>query len=354
MAFLFNLYPQSLVSNSRLYLSLSFSLSESSMAAIPQPSQPSPTQISKIKYIKKVAESPGLTSVPASYAFTPSPSPSDQAVSEDPEDSIPVIDFSLLTSGTPDQRSQLIQQLGQACKDWGFFKVINHGVPESLMEAMIEGIRGFFNLTDEEKREFEGKNLLDPISELSLEYCKRTRGVARELLKAISESLGLEPFYIEKVMNLDKGLQMFNANFYPPCPQPELVMGLPPHSDHGLLSLVTHNGIGGFQLQHNGMWVNVNAIPNSFLVNIADQLEILSNGKYKSILHRAVVNKKVTRISLVMTNGPSLDKIVNPAPELVNNGINQPAYHGITYKEYFQWQQGNNLDGKGILDRIRI
>ncbi|KAK4563908.1 hypothetical protein RGQ29_006119 [Quercus rubra] len=312
MAFLFNLYPQSLVSNSRLYLSLSFSLSESSMAAIPQPSQPSPTQISKIKYIKKVAESPGLTSVPASYAFTPSPSPSDQAVSEDPEDSIPVIDFSLLTSGTPDQRSQLIQQLGQACKDWGFFKVINHGVPESLMEAMIEGIRGFFNLTDEEKREFEGKNLLDPIrcgtsfntsidkvfywrdylkvvvhpefhfpnkpaglSELSLEYCKRTRGVARELLKAISESLGLEPFYIEKVMNLDKGLQMFNANFYPPCPQPELVMGLPPHSDHGLLSLVTHNGIGGFQLQHNGMWVNVNAIPNSFLVNIADQLEIL-------------------------------------------------------------------------------
>ena len=55
-----------------------------------------------------------------------------------------------------------------------------------------------------------------------------------------------------------------------------------------------------------------------------------------------------------MTNGPSLDKIVNPAPELVNNGINQLAYHGITYKEYFQWQQGNNLDGKGILDRIRI
>ena len=41
--------------------------------------------------------------------------------------------------------------------------MINHGVPESLMEAMIEGIRGFFNLTDEEKREFEGKNLLDPI-----------------------------------------------------------------------------------------------------------------------------------------------------------------------------------------------
>ncbi|KAK4563910.1 hypothetical protein RGQ29_006121 [Quercus rubra] len=221
------------------------------MAAIPQPSQQSPTQISKMTYIKKVAESPGLTFVPSSYAFTPSPN--DQAVSEDPEDSIPIIDFSLLTSGTPDQRSQLIQELGQACKDWGFFKLINHGVPESLMVAMIEGIRGFFNLADEEKREFEGKNLLDPIScgtsvntsmeqvfywrdylkvfvhpefhfpnkpagfsELSLEYCERARGLARELLKAISESLGLEPFYNEKVMNLDKGLQMLYSNFYPP------------------------------------------------------------------------------------------------------------------------------------------
>ena len=48
--------------------------------------------------------------------------------------------------------------------DFDESRLINHGVPESLMEAMIEGIRGFFNLTDEEKREFEGKNLLDPIS----------------------------------------------------------------------------------------------------------------------------------------------------------------------------------------------
>ena len=93
------------------------------MAAIPQPSQPSPTQISKMTNIKKEAESPGLTSIPSSFAFTPSPN--DQAVSEDPEDSIPIIDFSLLTSGTPDQQSQLIQEVGQACKDWRFFRV-NH------------------------------------------------------------------------------------------------------------------------------------------------------------------------------------------------------------------------------------
>ena len=73
--------------------------------------------------------------------------------------------------------------------------------------------------------------------------------MARELLKAISESLGSEPCYIEnneKAMDLENGLQVFVGNLYLTCPQPELAMGMPPHSDHCLLSLVTQNGIGGF------------------------------------------------------------------------------------------------------------
>ena len=59
--------------------------------------------------------------------------------------------------------------------------------------------------------------------------------------------------------------------------------------------------------------------------------QILSNGKYKSILHGAVIKKKkkkATTISLVTTNGPSINTIVNPAPKLVNNGNDQPAYLG--------------------------
>ncbi|KAH9722392.1 hypothetical protein KPL70_006720 [Citrus sinensis] len=78
-------------------------------------------------------------------------------------------------------------------------------------------------------------------------------------------------------MNLDSGLQILVANLYSPCPQPELAMGMPPHSDHGLLTLPTQSGICGLQLLHNGKWVNVNAIPNSFLVNTGDHIEFDSN-----------------------------------------------------------------------------
>lgn len=96
----------------------------------------------------------------------------------------------------------------------------------------------------------------------------------KELLKGISESLGLDGCYLEKASELNTGLQMIVANFYPPCPQPEQAMGMPPHTDHGLLAVLMENNVGGLQVKYNGKWVLVNPHPNSFLVNIGDQLEV--------------------------------------------------------------------------------
>ncbi|KAF8406065.1 hypothetical protein HHK36_008145 [Tetracentron sinense] len=355
------------------------------MAAI-APSSPSPLHLPKMGCVKELAES--ATFVPSNYAF---PTNSDDSTVSEAEEEIPTIDFSLLISTSPDQRSKIVQDLGKACRDWGFFMVINHGVPESLRKEMLDACHRFFHLMEGEKQEFEGKHVLDPIrcgtsfnasvekvffwrdflkvfvhpqfhfpskppgfSEVSLEYCKRTREVARELIKGISESLGLEKYYIDKAMELESGLQIFIANLYPQCPQPELAMGMPPHSDHGLLTILIENEISGLQLHHNGKWVNVKSIPNSFLVNTADHIEILSNGEYKSVLHRAVVNNKAPRISLALAHGPSLDTVVSPAQELVDRENHRPAYRGMKYKDYLELQQSNQLDGKSCLDRVRV
>ncbi|KAG5226628.1 hypothetical protein OIU78_025802 [Salix suchowensis] len=358
--------------------------------ASPLPSSTFPSQPTKITSIKTLAESPGLTSIPATHTFTPD---LHGQVTSVPEGSIPVIDYSLLISGTPGQRSEIVHDLGRACQDWGFFMVINHGVPQKLLSLILDGCRGFFDLEEEEKQEFKGNHVLDPIrsgtsfnvsvekafywrdflkvfvhpvfysptkpaglSEISLEYSQRVREVARGLLTGISESLGLEGSYIEKAMDLERGKQIFIANLYPTCPQPELAMGMPPHSDHGLLTLLIQNGIGGLQIQHKGKWVNVGTHSNSFLVNTGDHLEILSNGRYKSVLHRAMVNSKGTRMSIAMAHGPSLDSVVSPAPELLvsSEGDEPEAYIGMKYKDYLELQQSNKLDGKSCLDRVRI
>lgn len=111
-------------------------------------------------------------------------------------------------------------------------------------------------------------------SEVSLEFSKRTREVALEIMKGISESLGLESDYIYKTMDLERGLQLIAANYYPPCPQPELAIGIPHHTDHGLVTLLIENDINGLQVEHNGKWVSVNTIPNAFLVNLADHMQV--------------------------------------------------------------------------------
>ncbi|XP_038904929.1 protein DMR6-LIKE OXYGENASE 2-like [Benincasa hispida] len=343
--------------------------------------------------VKSLADTPNLASVPSSFMFaTDDDSDSVTAVSQGAEDSIPIIDTSLLIDGTPHQRAKVINELGKACEDWGFFMVVNHGVGERLMREMVEICKEFFDLKEEEKREYETKSVLDPIRygtsfnpkvekvffwrdylkimvhpnfhsptkptrfrEILEEYCKRIREMTRELVRGISESLGLEECCLDKAANLESCSIVFAANLYPPCPQPELARGLPSHSDHCLLTILLQNQIAGLQILHHDKWLNVNPIPNSLLVNVADQLEILSNGKYKSVLHRAIVNDKATRISIAMAVGPSLETVVGPAPQLINKHTNNPPlFKNIKYIDYMGIVQSNKLQGKSTLDRIRL
>ncbi|XP_014490680.1 protein DMR6-LIKE OXYGENASE 2-like isoform X2 [Vigna radiata var. radiata] len=337
--------------------------------------------------VKELVESSTMKSVPSNYICHKTPE--DFMLNYETEN-IPTIDFLQLTSSNPNERSNAIQQLGDACRDWGFFMLINHDVPETLREKMVRVGQSFFDLSKEEKMEFAGEKILDPIRygtsfnlmvdtalfwrdylkclvhphlnapskppglrETFEEYSRKGKKVVEELLKGISLSLGLEENYIHKRMNVELGSQVLVINCYPPCPNPELVMGLPAHTDHGLLTLLQQNHLGGLQIQHNGKWIPINPLPKSFLINTGDHMEILTNGKYKSVIHRAVVNTKGTRISIGTAHGPNLDTIVGPAPELV--GDDNPAlYRAITYRDYILLQQNNELDKKTCLERIRI
>ncbi|EXB75599.1 putative 2-oxoglutarate/Fe(II)-dependent dioxygenase [Morus notabilis] len=341
-------------------------------------------------------------SMPSKYVFPRSDDNSVVHYIPDEAKVIPTIDFSLLTSGNPDQRSKVISDLGNACREWGFFMLINHGVSQDLMDEVIKVSEDFFDLKEEDKRDYAGKTLFDPIrwgtsfnvsvdktlfwrdylkihvhpqfnapkkpvefSETLREYCERSRKVASELLKGISESLGLGKNYINKKMKIESGLshQLLVINLYPPCPEPDVAMGLPPHTDHGLLTLLMQNQLCGLQVLHDSRWVPVNPLPYSFLVISGDHMEILTNGKYKSVVHRALVNNNATRISVGTGHGPSLDTIVSPVEELVNwegddrdcdRDRDLPAYRGIRYREYMELQQSNQLNGNSCLDHVRI
>lgn len=95
-----------------------------------------------------------------------------------------------------------------------------------------------------------------------------------ELIKGVGKSLGIEEGEMKEAMNLDMSLQQLAFNQYKPCPCLDDAIGLPPHTDPGLVTLLMQNGVEGLQVQRNGKWIVVDEIPNAFIVLVADQLEV--------------------------------------------------------------------------------
>ncbi|KAK4401839.1 2-oxoglutarate-dependent dioxygenase 19 [Sesamum angolense] len=328
-------------------------------------------------FVKALAESSTLNSVPSQFSFA-----NDSRGSH--SDSIPIVDFSLLASDNPDQRAKVLGTLTMP--------LVNHGIPDSLLKAIIDASLEYFELPEADKRRYEAKSASDPIKSGSgsvinaanhrvhlwrdfvksyvhpqfhcpdkpqklrkvlAEFSEKTRSVLRKLLQDIGENLGLEKGYIDDTLKLDSCFQLYAANYYPPCPQPDQAIGIPAHTDHGLLTFLIHNGVAGLQIQHDGKWFNTNSPQNSILVNTADHLEIFSNGRYKSVRHRAVVNSEATRISVVMANGAAPDAIVRPAEPLVEQD-GRPFYQPMKFIEYVETMLSNRLEGKSNLDCIKI
>ncbi|KAK4589392.1 hypothetical protein RGQ29_020104 [Quercus rubra] len=244
-----------------------------------------------------------------------------------------ILEFSIteiLTS--KDLMDKELEKLHHACKHWGFFQLINHGVSISLLENVKLGIQEFFNLPMEEKKKFsqqtgdiEGfgqafvvseEQKLDwadlfymitlpvhlrkphlfpklplPFRDTLEAYSLDLKALAMKILNLMAKALKMEA--VDMKVLFEEGHQAMRMNYYPPCPQPELAIGLNAHSDAvGLTILLQINEMEGLQIRQNGMWIPVKPLQNAFVVNIGDILEIVTNGIYRSIEHRATVNSE--------------------------------------------------------------
>ncbi|EFJ13589.1 2-oxoglutarate-iron(II)-dependent oxygenase [Selaginella moellendorffii] len=312
----------------------------------------------------------------------------DSRVSAPFEESLPIIDHGKLLRNDPSE----LAKLGAACAEWGFFQVVNHDIPISLLERVRKAARQFFHLSHEEKLEFAIKpgscegygrhflasDVLDwvdllyhqllPISTRNLsswptkpesyrtvlhEYSNEVHGLAKCLLGKISETLGLESDFLEKKFG-ECIYQTIRVNHYPPCPQPDRVMGLSPHSDPGGITILLQDDVEGLQVRKNGKWVQVQADPEAFVVNLADQIEIITNGLYKSVEHRAVVKtESKERISLAMFHSPLPDTLVSPAANFVNP--RQPSrYTSMTFGQYRSSFLNKELRGKNHVKSMLV
>ena len=243
-------------------------------------------------------------------------------------ENIPVIDIGRLSD------PHVLQQLDLACRDWGFFQVVNHGIDGALTDGRVaagaallratagdkaphcafrgKSRRGYF---DEEltKNTLDWKEVFDygpphgdeeypqwpdnpqGLRTMVVGYYDACEHLAFDLLAAISVNLGVPADFLFHAFE-PRHTSFVRINYYPVCPQPERPQGLESpvqghlgvnqHTDAGALTILLQDDQPGLEVLRDGTWHLVQAVPGALVINIGDIAQVWSNDRYRASLHR--------------------------------------------------------------------
>ncbi|XP_062098841.1 flavonol synthase/flavanone 3-hydroxylase-like [Humulus lupulus] len=276
----------------------------------------------------------------------------------------------------------VVKDIAAAATEWGFFLITDHGIPAALIQLLQEVGEMFFELPQEEKEayandpssgKFEGYgtkmttskseshhdqekvewidyffHVMAPPSKVhhqfwpqnppsyrkvTEEYNKEMLRITDVVLQLLTKGLGIEGKGLKFCLGEEEIELEMKINMYPPCPQPELALGVEPHTDMSAITILVPNQVSGLQVWKDNQWVAVDYFPNALFIHIGDQIQVLSNGKYKSVLHRSLVNKEKTRMSWAVFCVPPRETMIGPLTELVGENA-LPRFSTKTYAEY--------------------
>jgi isopenicillin N synthase-like dioxygenase len=284
---------------------------------------------------------------------------------------VPVIDAAPLVRHI-DQRVHTAEQIGAACRESGFFYVVNHGVDESLCQRLEALSREFFAQSESQKMQIamsrggrawrgyfpvgreltsgkpdrkeglyfgaevpldhpavragtplHGPNLFPGIPrfrETVLRYVDSLTALGHALMSGISLGLGLDEHYFKQRYYRDPLIlfRIFNYPHSSASQSGETAWGVGEHTDYGLLTILRQDDTGGLQVKSRSRWIDAPPIPRSFLCNIGDMLERLTRGIYRSTPHRVINTSPRDRLSFPFFFDPSFDARMLPVEGLSN------------------------------------
>jgi len=271
-------------------------------------------------------------------------------------------------------RKATMEQIRDACENWGFFELVNHGIAPEFMDKIermtkehyrkcmeqrfkelvaskgLEAVQTEVSDMDWESTFFlrhlpvsnisEIPDLHDDYRKAMKEFALKLETLAEELLDLLCENLGLEKGYLKKAFYGSKGPTFgTKVSNYPPCPKPELIKGLRAHTDAGgIILLFQDDKVSGLQLLKDGQWIDVPPMRHSIVVNLGDQLEVITNGKYKSVEHRVIAQTNGTRMSIASFYNPGSDAVIYPAPVLVEKEAEEKkqVYPKFVFEDYMK------------------
>lgn len=273
-------------------------------------------------------------------------------------------------------------QVNRACREWGFFQVIGHGIPEPITEAMQSAGQAFFASDSEQKRRIsrtaenpwgffdaeltkntpDWKEIVDIGPEHGSQapqwperpanfrvvmeaYAAEAERVARELTGLLLRNLG--DVHEATLDGFGEQQGFLRLNYYPLCDNPAPSdhplnvaadeqtgrLGISHHTDAGALTVLQQSGPPGLQVLHNDVWHTVEVLPGALVINIGDVAQVWSNDRYAAPLHRVLANATESRFSAAFFYNPSFDYSYAPIEPVLKEG-GRPLYRAINWGEF--------------------
>jgi isopenicillin N synthase-like dioxygenase len=271
---------------------------------------------------------------------------------------IPLVDVRPLVEGR--EASDVAAQIGEACRESGFFYATGHGVDPGLQRRLEDVHRAFFALPEAHKQEIRmerggrawrgyfpvggeltsgkpdqkqgvyygseepasdrvlhGANLFPEdvreIRPVVLDYLDEMTRLAHALMRGVALSLGLQADYFFDRYTREP-LILFRAFHYPPLQeaQDDPLWSVGEHTDYGLLTILRQDDCGGLEVKTGGAWTPAPPVPDAFVCNIGDMLDRMTAGLYRSTPHRVRNVSGRERISFPFFFDPGLDTRVEP------------------------------------------
>jgi len=300
--------------------------------------------------------------------------------------SVPIIDVGGLHS---DDAKAAIRAIADACREWGFFQVVNHGVSETLINDTWRHTRQFFHLPRDTKESVlrtrenpwgyynneltknqrDKKEVFDYTTEgvdpiyrsenrwpeidsdfraTMLAYLDACTTLSLHLIEAFCVGLDLPSDYLKKHF-VPEHTGFIRLNHYPvadPMAEdsadklPAADMGVHHHTDAGALTVLLQDDTGGLQVYQNGHWHDIPPVQGAFVVNTGDMMQVWSNDTYQAATHRVLAMESSDRYSIPFFFNPAATARVSPLPTVVS--ASRPcAYETIEWAEF----RGKRTDG---------
>ena len=283
-----------------------------------------------------------------------------------PLDQIPVIDLGPTLSGKGKQK--MAKGIHAALANIGFMYIRNHGVSAELLDAAYRVSAEFFDLPQDQKdalhihqsgvalhgytplfgenndpgRTVDYKEIFDlgreagdghvkpffgptpwpealpEFRSVMLAYHAEMLGLAKRIMSAMALSLDLPENHFESSMREPIGIQ--RLLHYPPqeTVADDSLIGIGAHTDYGCLTILSQDSVGGLQVMNrDGVWIDAPPIADTFIVNIGDMLQRLTNGVYLANLHRVINVSGKERYSIPCFFDLDFETVVAPLPSCV-------------------------------------